>query len=381
MNDRSKAFAPNLDDLTAEELHIIGLLQRSTYEAVRAETAAPSWRDRFPGSQTWSRGRIYQLALKTGARKTETRILERAAERRARQEETLRELIGTTAKADVVDFLNGLPDDSVQLALTSIPYNVGKKYGDGAGDSMRAVYYHGWIMQVISEVSRILKDGGVFFLQAGQTRDWQERLMPLDVLLYDNLRQAGLTFQSRIVWTLPHGLTPKARLAERYETALVFSKGAPSVFNPTAARKPQKQPGKRAFKGPKKGELSGNPLGAFPTNVWDDIPSVRHNHPERKFGEHPAQFPLGLAKRAVLLWSNPGDLVCDPFSGSGTTHVACIQSGRDFVGADLFYEEIRARRVANAEPDRLSPLPGISEDGTAVWQAEARKVEAKARKT
>lgn len=351
--------------LSAEECHVLDLLKRHTYEEVRHLMGG-----------SWSRGRIYALALKTGARKTEARIQEKAAERRRRQEETLKELIGSTAKADVLDFLYGIPDDSTQLVLTSIPYNVGKKYGDSpAADRMRHVYFHGWIMQVLSEASRILSPGGALFLQVGSTRDEQDRLMPLDILLFEDLRRTGLSFQSRIVWTQPHGLTPKKRLAERYETALVFSKGDLSVFNPTPARRPQKNPGKRAFKGPKKGALSGHPLGAWPTNVWDDLANVGHNHPERRFGDHPAQFPLALAKRAVMLYTRPGDLVCDPFSGSGTTQIACVESGRGFVGADLFYEDIRARRVAAARPDQVSLLPGISDESIAVWQAEARRID------
>ncbi len=110
-------------------------------------------------------------------------------------------------------------------------------------------------------------------------------------------------------------------------------------------------------------------------DVWDDIPSVRHNHPDAKFGKHPAQFPVGLAKRAIMLYTQPGELVCDPFVGSGSSHVAAIETGRAFVGADLFYEDLRARRVANAKSDDVSPLPGISDETLAVWQAEARRVE------
>lgn len=346
-----------------DEKRVLALLQTHTYEQVQALTQ-------------WSRGRIYQLALRTGARKTEQRIHERSEERRQRQEETLRQILGTTAKADVIDFLDGLPDEGAQCVLTSIPYNVGKTYGDAAGaDAMRAVYYHGWIMQVLSEAARILRPGGTLFLQVGSTRDWQDRLMPLDVLLYEDIRRTGLTFQSRVVWTLPHGLTPKSRLAERYETALVWSKGEQAVFNPTPARAPQKQPDKRSFKGPRKGELSCNPLGAWPTNVWSDIPNVRHNHPERAHGAHPAQFPLELARRAVLLYTRPGDLVVDPFSGSGTTQEACVETHRSFVGADLFYEDIRARRLAVAAPDSFSPLPGVSDAAAAIWQAEARRVD------
>lgn len=320
----------------------------------------------------WSRGRTYHLATRLGMRKTEARIRERKAERLRRQREYMEAIFNQTAKADVLDFLDGLPDESVQMFVTSVPYNLGKKYGDCAGaDAMSAVYYHGWLMQIISEMSRILKPGGVVFLQSGKTVDWQDELMPIDVLVYEDLRRAGLTFQSRVIWTIPHGLTPKNRLADRYETALVFSKGKDVVFNPNAARIPQKNPGKRAYKGPNKGRLSGHPFGAWPTDVWDDIPTTRHNHPERKHSNHPAQFPVGLVKRAVLLWSLPGDVVCDPFNGSGTTQIGAIQTGRDFVGADLFYEDIRAKRLA-AEGflDAATPLTGVTDESAALWKAE-----------
>jgi site-specific DNA-methyltransferase (adenine-specific) len=71
----------------------------------------------------------------------------------------------------------------------------------------------------------------------------------------------------------------------------------------------------------------------------------------------------------------PGDLCCDPFVGSGTTQVAAIQTGRAFTGADLFYETVRTRRVANASPDLSSPLPGVTDESIAVWQAEARRID------
>lgn len=333
-----------------------------TYGNIRAQTG-------------WSRGKIYALACRHGARKTEARIRERAEERRRRQLEFLASVMNTTAKADVLDFLDGIPDDSIQLMLTSPPYNLGKRYGGSpTADLLRPVYYHGWMLQVLSECARILREGGVLCLQVGSTRDWQGRLMPLDVLLFEGSRQAGLIFQSRIVWVIPHGLTPRHRLAERYETALVFSKGERPTFNPTAARIPQKQPGKRAFKGPNIGHLSGNPFGAWPTNVWE-IPHIGHNNSERKHGDHPAQFPVALAKRAVLLYSMAGDTICDPFSGSGTTHVAAVETGRAFVGADLFYQDLRAKRLAEAVPDFACELPGVTDESVAVWEAEAVRVE------
>ena len=354
VDHRSKPF---------DDQKILALLPSHTYE----ELATISGR---------SKGSIYAIALKHGARKTESRIQERKSERTARQLATLQAICNTTAKADVLDFLEGLPDDSVDAHVTSPPYNIGKGYGEGASaDAMRYTYFHGWLMQIISEMSRTLKVGGVIAMNIGKTLDRNGRLMPMSTLLFQDFVNAGLEFQNEVVWRIPHGLTPKRRLADRHETVLIFAKGSPKHFNPNSARTPQKQPGKRAYKGPNKGQLSGNTFGSHPTDVWDDLATVRHNHPERKYGAHPAQFPVSLPKRVIQLYTLPGDLICDPFSGSGSTHVAAIETGRNFVGADLFYEHIREKRLADAGMDNVCNLPGVSDESVAVWQAEARKVQ------
>ena len=354
--------------LKPDEERVLALLKTKTYDQVHQETG-------------WSRGSIYNLAVRAGARKTENRIRERHEERRRRQAEFLTEVMNSTVKCDVLDFLDGIPSRSIDLHLTSCPYNLGKPYGDSPGaDRMRFTYFHGFLMQVISEMARTLKVGGTLCLNVGATRDSNDQLMPLDVLIWNDLITAGLTFQSRIIWEVPHGLTPKKRLAERYETILVFSKGEQQTFNPSAARVPQKEPHKRAFKGPNKGRLSGHPLGAHPTNVWR-IPNVGHNHSDSKImtHKHPAAFPLAMARRAILLYTMPGNLCSDVFCGSGTTQMGAIQTGRAFIGADLFYESTREERLAHATPDTLCVLPGVTDQSIAVWQAEARAVQTDAR--
>lgn len=100
-----------------------------------------------------------------------------------------------------------------------------------------------------------------------------------------------------------------------------------------------------------------------------------HNHPEAREGRHPAQFPVALPKQAILLYTQAGDVVCDCFSGSGTTAVAAIETGRSFIGADLYYEDLRQRRIAAARMDESCPLPGVTDESIAVWQAEAHRVE------
>lgn len=322
----------------------------------------------------FSRGKIYSIAMANGARKTERLIRERHEERRKRQEETFRALYGTTAKADVLDFLPSLPSESIDLFLFSPPYNIGVQYGNaGNADSADYVEFQGRLMIIIAQMKRALKPNGIIFMQVGQTRDNHGQLVPMDTFLDPRLREVGLEYQSRIVWLMPHGLTPKTRLAERYETALVFAKSNTPTFNATPARIPQKNPAKRAFKGPNKGQLSGHPLGAHPTNVWE-IPTVRHNHPDRRHSDHPAQFPTALAKRAILLYSRPGDTICDPFSGSGTTHVAAVQTGRNFIGCDILYEDIREKRLAETKIDEFTPLPGVTDESISVWRAETQIV-------
>lgn len=318
-----------------------------------------------------SRGRVYNAACRLGVRKHELRIQMKKSERRRLQTEFAASVLNATAKADVLDFLDGMPSESASAVITSPPYNIAKPYAAPGDDSFQFTFYLGWLLQVTSECARILQQGGVLFLQVGATRGPDgHSLYPIDIMLFQHLQAMGLTFQSRVIWTIPHGLTPKRRLAERYETALVFTKGpSPRTFNPTPARQPQQNPGKRAFKGPRKGELSGHPFGAFPTNVWH-IGNAGHNRKDGVTG-HPAQMPTELVRRAILLYTTPQDLVVDPFSGSGTTHAECIRTGRAFSGADLHFENLRSARLAKVAPDLVSTLPGVTDESMSVWSAEA----------
>lgn len=279
----------------------------------------------------------------------------------------LKEMLGQTISADVTDFLELLPDNSVQLHVTSPPYNVKRSYSDAPNaDCMRHLYYLGWLVQLISEVARTLKPGGTVVFQVGLTQDDAGERFPLDILLDPFFRKAGLTYQNRVVWPTQNGLTPKRRLAERYETALVFSKGEPK-FNANAIRVAQKYPGKRHYKGPNVGKLSGHVLGGWPIDVWH-INHLQHNHPEKS--SHPAAFPKEFPKRAILAYTEPGDLVCDMFSGSGATEIAAIESGRAFVGCDAGYSQLRADRVAEAQVDTVCYFSGVTEESMAIWADE-----------
>lgn len=222
-----------------------------------------------------------------------------------------------------LDYLSTIQDESVQLIVTSPPYNLGKEYED----QLTLEEYKKFQKEVISECIRVLKPTGSLCWQVG-TYIKNKKIIPLDILLFDIFTEMGLIFKNRIIWTFEYGLHSVKKLSGRYETVLWFVKSEDYVFNLDDIRVPQKYPNKKHFKGPKKGKLSCNPLGKNPGDVWK-IPNVVHNHPEKTV--HPCQFPVELIRRLVLAFSNQHDLVLDPFAGSGTTGVVCENENREYI--------------------------------------------------
>lgn len=242
-------------------------------------------------------------------------------------------------RGDCLPFLRTLPDHSVMLVITSPPYNVGKSYEHRTPLNQ----YLQRQALVIAECVRVLSPLGSICWQVGNHMAGQE-LLPLDTLLYEEFVRRGLQLRNRIVWTFDHGLNCKKRFSGRYETINWFTKTTSYKFNLDAVRVRQKYPGKKHYKGPRRGEYSSNPHGRNPGDVWN-IPNVKHNHPEKTV--HPCQFPLELVERCILAFSDLDDWVCDPYLGSGTTAAAAVLRGRRIVGAEARsdYVAIAASRV------------------------------------
>jgi DNA modification methylase len=306
-----------------------------------------------------SRGWVYRILLDAGELKNRNRQEERAKAR-------LDAILNTVADMDVLSFLTTrVPRESVNAIITSPPYNIGRPYGGRTrNDNMDWGVYRGWMRMIASLCARALKPGGVIVMQVGMTKDNLGRRRRIDTFLEDDFREEQLEYQSTIALLAQHGLTPKRRLAERWEAALVFSKGEIATFNPDAIASPQLQPDKRAFKGERKGELSGRPLGAFPNNTWT-VAHVKANHPEYT-GEHPAAYSEDFVRRCMLLYTNADDLVLDPFMGSGTTGAVAVQLGRRFTGCDMYYADQARKRIAGAVPDLFSRFPGVTDRSMAL---------------
>jgi len=252
---------------------------------------------------------------------------------------------------DCLDLLARVPSNSMKLVVTSPPYNIGKPYEKKTDIE---TYLH-WQKTVIGECVRVLSSDGSICWQVGNYVDNGE-IIPLDVLIYPFFQQLGLHMRNRIIWHFEHGLHASKRFSGRYETINWFTKSDNYTFNLDPVRVPQKYPQKRYFKGPHYGELSGNPLGKNPSDVWD-IPNVKANHVEKTI--HPAQFPVELVERLVLSMTNPGDTVMDPFMGVGSTLIAAIMHGRKAIGAEISpdYCRIASERIDLAQKGELRVRP------------------------
>jgi adenine-specific DNA-methyltransferase len=248
-------------------------------------------------------------------------------------------------------FMRPMKAGSMQLVVTSPPYNIGKSY-----EKRRSLdAYVNQQAQVISECVRLLSHRGSLCWQVGNHVQDGE-IFPLDMVLYQVFRDHGLHLRNRIVWHFEHGLHCSNRLSGRYETILWFTKSDEYVFNLDSIRVPSKYPGKKYFKGPKTGQLSGNPLGKNPGDVWI-FPNVKNNHVEKTI--HPCQFPVELVERLVLSLTNPGDAVLDPYMGVGTVVVAAVQHDRIGYGCDVVqeYVDVAWDRIADLRNGTLKTRP------------------------
>ena len=227
---------------------------------------------------------------------------------------------------DCLDLLRTIPSGTLQLVVTSPPYNIGKEYET----RMRLDRYLRQQAQVISECARALSPNGSICWQVGNYVD-NGAIIPLDTVLYPIFSGLGLRMRNRIIWHFEHGLHCSRRFSGRYETIVWFTKSDDYLFNLDAVRVPQKYPGKKHFKGPKAGQFSCNPLGKNPGDVWV-IPNVKSNHVEKT--GHPCQFPVELIERLVLSMTQADGWVLDPFVGTGTSIIAAIRHNRRGAGAE-----------------------------------------------
>ncbi|HMD99323.1 MAG TPA: site-specific DNA-methyltransferase [Terriglobia bacterium] len=260
--------------------------------------------------------------------------------------------LDTIFKGDTGAYLPTLPAGTVDLVVSSPPYNLGKEY-----ESRKALqHYIEEQTVVLRECCRLLKNTGSIFWQVGSYSE-DGTLIPLDIRFFPVLEGFGMRPRNRIVWARQHGLHGRRKFSCRYETILWFTKTDEFTFNLDAIRVPQKYQNKKAHKGERKGEYTCNPEGKNPGDIWL-FRNVKHNHEEQTI--HPCQFPEDLVARIVLATTTDGGIVLDPYMGAGTVAVVARDHNRHFLGAELDpeYHKIAERRLAG-EPDENGRFPNL----------------------
>lgn len=251
-------------------------------------------------------------------------------------------------------------DGQFDLVITSPPYNVGKEYETRTSIET----YLEEQEEIIKEIIRVTSSKGSICWQVGNFVSKDKEIFPLDIFYYEIFKKHGLKLRNRIIWHFGHGLHTQSRFSGRYETILWFSKTDDYIFNLDNVRVKSKYPGKRHFKGPKKGKLSGNPKGKNPSDVWEiiqndwnkevwDIPNVKANHKEKT--EHPCQYPVELVERCILALTDENSEILDPFAGVGSTLIAAIKNNRKAVGIEKYkkYVDIGRARISSFEKKEL----------------------------
>ena len=266
-------------------------------------------------------------------------------------------------QADALTELKKFETEKFDLVITSPPYNVGKKYETKTSIEN----YLKKQKSIIKEIVRVTSERGSICWQVGNYIEKGE-VFPLDIYYYQIFKELGLKLRNRIIWHFGHGLHASNRFSGRYETILWFSKSDDYIFNLDDVRVPSKYPGKRHFKGPKKGQPSGNPKGKNPSDIWQiivqdwetclwDIPNVKSNHPEKTV--HPCQFPVELVERCILALTNKNSWILDPFAGVGSTLIASVKNYRNSIGIEKEseYVQIANERIQQLKTGKIKLRP------------------------
>ncbi len=230
-------------------------------------------------------------------------------------------------KRDCLEGMKDLPDGIIKTTITSPPYNIGKEYENLA----RLDDYLKWCEHWISEIYRVTDESGTLWLNVGYLEvEGKGLAVPIPYLLWD---RTPFYLLQEVVWNYAAGVACKKRFSPRNEKLLWYVKNQKLyTFNLDDVRDPNvKYPNQK-----KNGKLKCNPLGKNPTDVWQisKITSGK-NRSSIERTPHPAQFPIALVERMLKASSNEGDLILDPFMGSGSTAECATRNNRYVIGFEL----------------------------------------------
>jgi len=248
--------------------------------------------------------------------------------------------VGQIVAGDVLEILPQWPEGSVDLVFADPPFNIRYQY-DKYRDDLAPHEYLEWTEKWIDQCLRVLKSTGTFWIAIGDEYAAEIRVM---------MRHRA-TLRNWVIWRYTFGQCCKGKFNRGHAHLFYFVKDPKHfTFNADAIRVPSDRQLKYD-------DLRANPKGKLPDDVWT-FSRVCGTFKER-VGWHPCQMPVTLLTRIIMACSKPGDVVLDPFAGSGTTLVAAARLGRKWVGVEL------------SEQYAAKALERIRTEGAKPWQPPA----------
>ena len=256
---------------------------------------------------------------------------------------------------DSLELLKQLPDDSIDLVITSPPYSTLKVYVDNPGVS--ADKYVDWFLPYCKEIQRVIKPTGSFILNINDKVEGGFRHPYVFDLISEIHKRTELKMFERLFWNKMKGLPNRSRFGDRVEYLFWFAKEKGFKFKIDEMRTPYSEKSIQRMKNPLKKRFartendldeykdwSPNPLGALPTTLINIS-----SQSKRISDTHVAVFPMELVEYFIKGSTDEGDLVLDPFMGTGTTGVSCKKLNRNYLGFELEtqYIEESKKRILN----------------------------------
>lgn len=243
--------------------------------------------------------------------------------------------LGALFDGDCMSILPHMTADAVDTVFADPPFNLNKLYGTKTKDNLPEAEYLKWCRAWIDQCVRILKPGGALFLY---------NIPRWNIMLGAYLMEQGMTFRHDIAIDMKNGLPIRNKLYPSHYSLLYFTKGKPKTF-----RKIRTPIDLCRHCGGEIKDYGGHrnamhPDGVNLKDVWTDIPPVRHWKFKSK--ERPANaLSTKLLDRVVEISTLPGDLVFDPFGGSGTTFAVCESKSRHWIGVELDFADVIVDRL------------------------------------
>ena len=253
--------------------------------------------------------------------------------------------VNKITRGDCLTLLKDIPDNSVDVTFADPPFNLGKKY-NSTKDTLALQEYLDWCEQWISEMIRVTKPTGSIFVHN----------IPKWLTYYATPLNKLATFKHWISWDAPTAPMGKSLQPSHY--GILFYAKDPKQLKFYELRYQHKRCRICGYLykdyGGKKDLL--HPFGPLISDVWTDIHRVKHN---KYRDEHPCQLPIHLMERIILMSSDEGDIVLDPFSGTGTTAIAAKRLGRNYIGFEYDEEYVKIAKGKLLQEEANSKIEDI----------------------